>query len=294
MRVTRASLTTSPRTSTCPTCSAFTCRKIPFFRTCPPGAARGRMNCRTCWPTCMSWWSRKCTGRAATACWSAPARPARRSKPSGSACAASRPTTSRSPRSRCPPCPPMWNPAWRRAMSTCAPTCCAAKLYAPYPAGCAAWPWWKGRWWSTAARAAAPKTHGYWETDMLSRTADHLFWMCRYIERAENTARMLDVNLQMSLLPQDDQAGDTLWSAVLRISELQSGYDARYPAVTPMDVLHYMVREPSNQSSIYACLHAARENARAVRGSLTTEVWETYNATWLELQRHLQDQLPER
>lgn len=129
---------------------------------------------------------------------------------------------------------------------------------------------------------------------MLSRTADHLFWMCRYIERAENTARMLDVNLQMSLLPQDDQAGDTLWSAVLRISELQSGYDARYPAVTPMDVLHYMVREPSNQSSIYACLHAARENARAVRGSLTTEVWETYNATWLELQRHLQDQLPER
>src|SRR5690606_36828006 len=44
----------------------------------------------------------------------------------------------------------------------------------------------------------------------------------------------------------------------------------------------------------YACLHAARENARAVRGSLTTEVWQTYNATWLEMQRHLQDQLPER
>lgn len=129
---------------------------------------------------------------------------------------------------------------------------------------------------------------------MLSRTADNLFWMCRYIERAENTARMLDVNLQMSLLPQDAQAREGLWRAVLHISELQHGYDARYPAVTPLDVLHHMVREPTNQSSIYACLRAARENARAVRGSLTTEVWETYNTTWLELQKHLQTNLPER
>jgi len=129
---------------------------------------------------------------------------------------------------------------------------------------------------------------------MLSRTADNLFWMCRYIERAENTARMLDVNLQMSLMPQDAQARDSLWRAVLRISELQRDYDARYPAVTPLDVLHYLVREPTNQSSIYSCLRAARENARAVRGSLTTEVWETYNTTWLELQKHLQTHLPER
>jgi len=129
---------------------------------------------------------------------------------------------------------------------------------------------------------------------MLSRTADNLFWMCRYIERAENTARMLDVNLQMSLLPQDTPARDSLWRAVLHISELQHDYEARYPAVTPLDVLHYLVREPANPSSIYACLRSARENARAVRGSLTTEVWETYNTTWLELQRHLQDQLPER
>jgi len=129
---------------------------------------------------------------------------------------------------------------------------------------------------------------------MLSRTADNLFWMCRYIERAENTARMLSVNLQMSLMPQDTPARDSLWRAVLRISELQGDYDARYPAVTPLDVLHYLVREPTNQSSIYSCLRAARENARAVRGSLTTEVWETYNTTWLELQKHLQTNLPER
>ena len=129
---------------------------------------------------------------------------------------------------------------------------------------------------------------------MLSRTADNLFWMCRHIERAENTARMLDVNLQMSLLPQDAQTLESSWRAVLRISELQGGYDARYDAVTPQDVLHYMVREADNPSSIYSCLLAARENARAVRGSLTTEVWETYNTTWLDLLRHLNAGLPER
>ncbi|HEY0295241.1 MAG TPA: alpha-E domain-containing protein, partial [Bordetella sp.] len=129
---------------------------------------------------------------------------------------------------------------------------------------------------------------------MLSRTADNLFWMCRHIERAENTARMLDVNLQMSLLPQDLQTLENSWRAVLRISELQGGYDARYPGITPQDVLHYMVREADNPSSIYACLRGARENARAVRGSLTTEVWETYNSTWLGLLQHLDNGLPER
>lgn len=129
---------------------------------------------------------------------------------------------------------------------------------------------------------------------MLSRTADNLFWMCRHIERAENTARMLDVNLQMSLLPQDTQTLENSWRAVLKISELQGGYAARYPGITPRDVMHYMVREPENLSSIYSCLRAARENARAVRGSLTTEVWETYNTTWLGLLQHLDEGLPER
>jgi len=80
---------------------------------------------------------------------------------------------------------------------------------------------------------------------MLSRTADHLFWMSRYTERAENTARMLDVNYQTSLLPQSKAVA-------------QAG-----------------------------CLQNARENARAVRGSLTTEVWETQNQTYLEVLRML-------
>ncbi len=129
---------------------------------------------------------------------------------------------------------------------------------------------------------------------MLSRTADHLFWMARYIERAENTARMLDVNLSTSLLPQSASTSERSWRALLSISELTEEFDERYPIVSPRDVMDFMVRDAGNSSSIYACLQAARENARAVRGSLTTEVWETHNDTWLDLQRKLADRTPER
>src|SRR5712671_2934815 len=120
---------------------------------------------------------------------------------------------------------------------------------------------------------------------MLSQTADHLFWMARYTERAENTARMLDVNLQTSLLPQSESSAELLWRGILGICELQPQYEARFSALAPRDVLDFMAGDPSNPSSIHSCLNAARENARAVRGTLTTEVWETQNQTWLEFQR---------
>ena len=120
---------------------------------------------------------------------------------------------------------------------------------------------------------------------MLSRTADHLYWMARYTERAENTARLLDVNYQASLLPQSDTDAQIGWQGLLSISELTANYHARYGAINPRNVMDFMVRDESNPSSILSCLAAARENARAVRGSLTTEVWETQNQTWLELKR---------
>jgi uncharacterized alpha-E superfamily protein len=126
---------------------------------------------------------------------------------------------------------------------------------------------------------------------MLSRTADHLFWMARYIERAENTARMLDVNVATSLLPMSREAAERGWRAMLGISELQPAFDARFTELTPHDVLDFMVRDPDNRSSITCCLQAARENARAVRGTMTTEVWETHNDTWLQLQQHLKNGL---
>ncbi len=126
---------------------------------------------------------------------------------------------------------------------------------------------------------------------MLSRTADHLFWMARYVERAENTARMLDVNHQTSLLPQSERIAEQGWRALLGISELQPGYDKAHDGITARAVIDFMTRDPSNSSSIYSCIRRARENARAVRGSLTTEFWETSNATWLELDHMLDSTL---
>ena len=123
---------------------------------------------------------------------------------------------------------------------------------------------------------------------MLSRTADHLFWMSRYTERAENTACMLDVNYQTSLLPQSKAVAQLGWQGMLAISELVPAYTAKYGEdVTARNVMDFMVRDGSNPSSIVSCLQAARENARAVRGVLTTETWETQNSTWLKLDTYL-------
>ncbi len=129
---------------------------------------------------------------------------------------------------------------------------------------------------------------------MLSRTADHLFWMARYMERAENTARMLDVNYQTSLLPQSADMAEQGWRGLLSISELTWSFSKKYDEVTANNVMDFMVRDETNPSSIVSCVHAARENARAVRGALTTEVWETQNQTWLEFARLLRGDAFER
>ncbi len=120
---------------------------------------------------------------------------------------------------------------------------------------------------------------------MLSRTADHLFWMNRYTERAENTARLLDVNYQTSLLPQSEGAARAGWQGLLSISELLPTYKAKHDVIRAKEVMDFMVKDEENPSSILSCLSSARENARAVRGTLTTEVWETQNQTWLEVKR---------
>jgi len=129
---------------------------------------------------------------------------------------------------------------------------------------------------------------------MLSRTADHLFWMARYMERAENTARMLDVNYQTALLPQSADMAEQGWRGLLSISELTWAYSQKHKEVEAREVMDFMVSDATNGSSIVSCLRAARENARAVRGALTTEVWETQNQTWLEFNRMLQGDVLER
>jgi uncharacterized alpha-E superfamily protein len=124
---------------------------------------------------------------------------------------------------------------------------------------------------------------------MLSSTADHLFWMARYTERAENTARMLDIHLQSSLLAGGKSESERAAAAraMLLISELEPAYLKAHEAISSEQVLRFMVTDSSNASSIYNALYAARENARAVRGAITTELWETINVTWLELQERL-------
>jgi uncharacterized alpha-E superfamily protein len=118
---------------------------------------------------------------------------------------------------------------------------------------------------------------------MLSTTADKLFWMARYTERAENLARMLDVNYRMSLFPQASQGLTQGWNALLAISDLMGEFKNRYKETTPENALAFFAFDHTNPSSIVSCWRAVRENARAVRGALTAETWETVNSTWLEL-----------
>lgn len=123
---------------------------------------------------------------------------------------------------------------------------------------------------------------------MLSRQANNLFWMSRQIERAENTARLLDITYRMSLLPYrvsddaDPLAADP-WALPLIINGLASAYYEKNPGkLTATKVLQFMVYDGSNSSSIYSLMRDARENGRSMRGLLTTEMYEDLNAMWLD------------
>ena len=126
---------------------------------------------------------------------------------------------------------------------------------------------------------------------MLSRTADHLFWMSRYMERAENLARLLDVTWQMSLVPQSLDAANQNWNAIIALNSLEEEFASRYSAVNAENVLRFMVSDTANHASIHSCLRLCRENAHAVRGTVTSEMWETMNSTWLEAREKTFEQI---
>jgi uncharacterized alpha-E superfamily protein len=119
---------------------------------------------------------------------------------------------------------------------------------------------------------------------MLSRTAADLYWMSRYLERAENLARMLEVSYSLSLMP---QAGRSDGRAELAMSLLAAGtlddYHRRHGELNVEYMLHFFALDERNPGSIYCCLRAARSNAHAVRGRITADMWENINATWLEM-----------
>lgn len=126
---------------------------------------------------------------------------------------------------------------------------------------------------------------------MLSRTADNLYWMARYTERAENTARLIDIGLQLSLLPGQQREAKASLAGLLGLAELLPAYQQKFGDVTLESVIRFMVLDESNPSSIRCSLHNARENARAVRGQITTGLWETTNTTWLEFLKLSEEEL---
>ncbi|MBI3146074.1 MAG: alpha-E domain-containing protein [Pseudogulbenkiania sp.] len=116
---------------------------------------------------------------------------------------------------------------------------------------------------------------------MLSRTADHLFWMGRYMERAENLARLLEVSHAISLMPQS-RNGRAEISAPLVLTGRVDDFLCHHPNIDPAKVLHYMAYDLANPASILSALRSARENAHAVRGKISSDMWMSLNASWLE------------
>ena len=119
---------------------------------------------------------------------------------------------------------------------------------------------------------------------MLSRSAEDLYWMARYMERAENTARILDVSNRMSVLPSAQGSASLHWRPALEIGPDPAAFFERYDEATPNNIITYMVLDPDNPSSVWSCMRAARENARAERSAISGEMWESLNSTWLEMQ----------
>jgi uncharacterized alpha-E superfamily protein len=126
---------------------------------------------------------------------------------------------------------------------------------------------------------------------MLSRTASNLYWMSRYVERAENTARILDVTWRMSLLIKEAHLQNQEWFAPLNITGTLYPFAGRHSTVCAEQVMHFMALDHGNPGSIFECAHLARENARAVRGAITSEMWEVLNSFWIELQRNSEERL---
>ena len=117
---------------------------------------------------------------------------------------------------------------------------------------------------------------------MLSRVADSLYWMNRYIERAENLARVTDVNLQMML---DLPVGTAeQWETLVHSTGDYMMFQERFGPPTKENVVAFLTFDVGNPNSIFSCLRAARENARSVRESITSEMWEQVNKFYLMVQ----------
>ena len=124
---------------------------------------------------------------------------------------------------------------------------------------------------------------------MLGRTANGLYWMFRYIERAENIARLVDAGLRVSLTRVGYSDED--WHGVLESAGVREAYSEVHDTLTAADAIDYLLRDRANLSSVMSCIEAGRNNARMVRTALTRETWEATNEAWLDLKTRLSKRL---
>jgi uncharacterized alpha-E superfamily protein len=115
---------------------------------------------------------------------------------------------------------------------------------------------------------------------MLSRTADSLYWLARYMERAENIARIVMVGHRMASLARSLDNSGNEWHSTLLAAGCEPQFFAKHAAATAPLVIDYLVRDADNPSSVYSCLETARRNARSVRTALTVDMWDALNETW--------------
>jgi uncharacterized alpha-E superfamily protein len=116
---------------------------------------------------------------------------------------------------------------------------------------------------------------------MLSRTADSLFWLARYMERAEDIARIIMVGHRMASMARSLENPGNEWHSTLIATGCDKRFFTKHSEASAEAVIDYLVRDPDNPSSIFSCLETARRNARAVRTALTVDMWDALNETWL-------------
>ena len=115
---------------------------------------------------------------------------------------------------------------------------------------------------------------------MLSRHADSAYWLGRYMERAEATARMIDVHYHFGL--ESRYVGEALrWSSILAISGNEEEFHERYDQLNERNILYFFAFDANNSSSVSACINSARENAQSIRDQISSEMWECVNRIYL-------------
>lgn len=117
---------------------------------------------------------------------------------------------------------------------------------------------------------------------MLSRTALNLYWMGRYVERAEFTARLLEATIRLDALS-PRPAGVAAWASALEVAAAAWGFRNTGEVISPQNVARYLTLSPDNPSAIRSCINTARTNARAVRTALSREAWEAINRAWMSV-----------